>query len=101
MIHLLSSDAAPIKTEISPGGLSRYTQRPDVLLGTPGSILVAIKDMHKAWRSPILDRVGYIVVDEADLMLTGSYRLQLDRLLQVNFSPDDRCQNLNALSDAS
>ena len=96
VIRSLSSDMAPIRTEVSPGGLSRYTQRPDVLLGTPGSILTAIKDMHKAWKAPILNSVGYIIVDEADMMMTGAYRIHLDRLLKVSVHLDDRCQNSNA-----
>ena len=81
-----SDDASLVTSEISPAGFSRYMRRPDILLGTPGSILTTLIDMHKEVVKKILDGVGYVVVDEADLMLTGSYRSQIDRLFQASFS---------------
>lgn len=82
---VLMSIVSPILTsEIAPGGFSRYQQRPDILLGTPGSILCTLIDMKKEVANRILDGVGYVVVDEADLMLTGSYRSQIDRLFQAS-----------------
>jgi len=72
-----------VESEISPSGFSRYKRRPDVLLGTPGSVLTALSDMGKHIANRILTRVGYVIIDEADLMLSGSYRPQIERLLQV------------------
>eukprot|EP00210_Caulerpa_lentillifera_P004000 g3816.t1 len=83
VLKSLDLENEPIEVEISPGGFSRYKQRPDVLVGTPGSVLTTLLDMGKNTANRILIHVGYVVIDEADIMLAGSYRPQIDRLLQM------------------
>lgn len=92
IFDLCGTNGSLVRSEISPAGLSRYLQRPDILLGTPGSFLTTITEMQSKATNAIINSVGICVMDEADLMLVGSYRTQIDRLLQVRF-PELRFQN--------
>jgi superfamily II DNA/RNA helicase len=64
-------------------------QVPDIVVSTPGALLNLLKDdgynYGQLWSEAGLSRrVKHIVVDEADLLITGGYIKDLTRLLDVS-----------------
>jgi hypothetical protein len=64
-------------------------ERPDLVVTTPGALVTLLRDVAggygRLWTPEGLgDAVRHVVVDEADLLLTGGYERDLKRLLEVS-----------------
>lgn len=62
---------------------------PDVVVATPGGLMALLEESGshygRLWTEEgLAARVGHLVVDEADLLITGAYAKDLERLLDVS-----------------
>ncbi|KAG9317527.1 P-loop containing nucleoside triphosphate hydrolase protein [Chiua virens] len=80
-----------IRTSVIVGGMDMMTQaleldgRPHVVVATPGRIVDHLKSSSGGWD---LSRIKFLVLDEADRLLTPTFTLELSHLF--NILPTDR-----------
>lgn len=80
-----------LRTAVLIGGEALHKQvrqlrdRPNIVVATPGRLLDVIEQKHLK-----LDRVGILVLDEADRMLDMGFAPQINRILAMLPTPDKR-----------
>ncbi|GMH38767.1 hypothetical protein BSKO_06651 [Bryopsis sp. KO-2023] len=79
--------------------MTEASRRPDVVVATPAGLLSTLRDLDKDFAMDWIAGVGHLVVDEADMLMTGGYCSKLQKIVEL-FRIDERNTAYDYLSYA-
>lgn len=71
-------------TEFAYNVVADASRNPDIVISTPAGLLSCLKDIDRNIANEWLAGVGHVVIDEADMLMTGGCFPKLRLLVEVN-----------------
>lgn len=72
-------------TEFAYDVIADVSCSPDIVVSTPAGLLSCLKDLDRSFVNEWLAGIASVVIDEADMLMTGGYHPKLKMLMEVKY----------------